>query len=267
VLSGIRADGSRRMLLGGRPVGQAAGVSTFSELTTVSVQSAVRCPDDIPLDAACLTSCGVSTGWGAAVHSAEVRPGDVVIVMGVGGIGINAVQGAAHAGASIVIAVDPVEMKRTVALALGATHAAATMDEAADLARGFTNGQGADAAILCVGVTKPEHIAQGVEAIRKAGTCVLVGMGRADEDLGMPVSVRHVVLYQKRIQGSLFGASSPSKDIPAMLELYRQGRLKLDELITTRYTLETINDGYVDMRAGRNLRGVVVFDAYRTAIA
>ncbi len=262
ILSGVRADGSARMSLDGQAVGQAAGVSTFSELSTVSVQSAVRCPDDIPLDVACLTSCGVSTGWGAAVRSAEVRPGDVVIVMGIGGIGINAVQGAAHAGASVVIAVDPVEMKRTAALTLGATHASATMAKAIDLARGFTNGQGADSAILCTGVAKPEHIAQGVEAIRKAGTCVLVGMGsQADDLLGMPVSIRHIVLYQKRIQGSLFGASSPSKDIPAMLDLYRQGRLKLDELITTRYTLETLNDGYADMRAGRNLRGIVAFDA------
>jgi S-(hydroxymethyl)glutathione dehydrogenase/alcohol dehydrogenase len=259
VLSGVRADGSRRMTLDGRPIGQAAGVSTFSELTTVAVASAVRIPEDIPLEAASLTSCGVGTGWGAAVRSAEVKPGDVVIVMGVGGIGINAVQGAAHAGASVVIAVDPVEMKRTAALGLGATHAVATMTEASGLARGFTNGQGADSAILCVGVTSPEHVAEGVAAIRKAGTCVLVGMGRAAEDIGIPVSVREVVLYQKRIQGSLFGASSPSKDIPAMLALYRQGRLKLDELITNRYTLETINDGYADLRAGRNLRGVVRF--------
>ncbi|ADP81523.1 NDMA-dependent alcohol dehydrogenase [Pseudofrankia inefficax] len=261
VLSGVRADGTRRMTLGGRPVSQAAGVSTFSELTTVSVQSAVRCPDGISLEAACLTSCGVSTGWGAAVRSAEVRPGDVVIVMGVGGIGINAVQGAAHAGASVVIAVDPVEWKLAAALTLGATHAVATMAEATDLARGFTNGQGADAAIVCVGVTRPEHIAAGVAAIRKAGTCVLVGLGRADEDLGIPVSIRDLVLFQKRIQGSLFGASSPSKDIPAMLALYQQGRLKLDELITSTYTLETLNEGYADLRAGRNLRGVVRFDA------
>jgi S-(hydroxymethyl)glutathione dehydrogenase/alcohol dehydrogenase len=184
----------------------------------------------------------------------------VVIVMGVGGIGINAVQGAAHAGASVVIAVDPVEMKRVAALALGATHAVASMGEATEIARGLTNGQGADAAILCVGVTEPKHIAEGVESIRKAGTCVLVGLGRDAEDVGIPVSARHVVLYQKRIQGSLFGASSPSRDIPAMLELYRRGRLKLDELITNRYTLETINDGYEDLRAGRNLRGIVVFD-------
>lgn len=257
VLSGVREDGSCRMHLDGRPIGQAAGVATFSERSTVSVQSAVRCPDDVPLDVACLTSCGVGTGWGSAVHSAEVRPGDVVIVMGTGGIGMNAVQGAAHAGASVVIAVDPVAMKRSAALAFGATHAVPTMEEASDIARQYSNGQGADSCIVCVGITTGAHIGQAVEAIRKAGTCVMTGLPRAADDGALPISLRHVVLFQKRLQGSLFGASSPSKDIPALLELYRQGRLKLDELITTRYTLEGLNQGYADMQEGRNLRGII----------
>jgi NDMA-dependent alcohol dehydrogenase len=257
ILSGVREDGTRRMSLDGKPVGQGAGVATFSELSTVSVQSAVKCPDDVPLEAACLTSCGVATGWGAAVRSADVRPGDVVIVLGVGGIGMNAVQGAAHAGASVVIAVDPVEMKRSAALAFGATHAVETMEEATEIGRSFTNGQGADSCIVCVGVTTGEHIAKAVDAIRKAGTCVMVGLPRAADDTAVPISIRHVVLYQKRLQGALFGASSPTKDIPALLELYRQGRLKLDELVTGRYRLEAINDGYEDMRTGRNIRGIV----------
>jgi Zn-dependent alcohol dehydrogenase len=183
----------------------------------------------------------------------------VVIVMGVGGIGMNAVQGAAHAGASVVIAVDPVEMKRTASIGFGATHALATMEEATDLARGFTNGQGADSCIVCIGVTTGEHIAQAVESIRKAGTCVLTGLPRAADDGNLPLSLRHIVLYQKRLQGSLFGASSPSKEIPALLNLYKRGQLQLDELITTRYSLESINEGFEDMRAGRNIRGVVIY--------
>jgi NDMA-dependent alcohol dehydrogenase len=259
ILAGMRPDGSRRMSLDGRPVGQAAGVSTFSQYSTVSVQSAVKIPADIPIDVACLTSCGVSTGWGAAVNSAQVRPGHVVIVEGTGGIGMNAVQGAAHAGATVIIAVDPVAMKRDASLKFGATHAVATMEEAAEIARSFTNGQGADSVIVCVGLATPEQVAAGVRAVRKAGTCVMVGMGRMADDTGIPVSVREMVLYQKRLQGSLFGASSPSRDIPAMLELCRQGRLKLDELITTRYALTEINQGYQDMRDGRNLRGVIVY--------
>jgi NDMA-dependent alcohol dehydrogenase len=261
ILSGVREDGSRRMSLDGRPVGQGAGIATFSELSTVAVQSAIKCPEDVPLDVAALTSCGVITGWGSAVKSADVKPGDVVVVMGVGGIGMNAVQGAAHAGASVLIAVDPVESKRTAAHEFGATHAVATMEEATDIARSFTNGQGADSCIVCVGVVTGEHVAAGVEIIRKAGTCVLTGLPRAADDVSVPISTRHLTLFQKRLQGSLFGASSPAVEIPAMLELYRRGYLKLDELITRRYTLDTINEGYADMRAGRNIRGVVEFDA------
>jgi NDMA-dependent alcohol dehydrogenase len=252
------AGGSRRRTLDGRPVG--GGASTFSELSTVPARLAVRIPDDVPLDVAALTSCGVVTGWGSAVRSAEVRAGDVVVVMGVGGIGMNAVQGAAHAGASVLVAVDPVASKRTSALEFGATHAVATMAEAAEIAREHTNGQGADSCIVCVGVVTGEHIAAAVEIIRKAGTCVLTGLPRAQDDTSIPISSRHLTLFQKRLQGSLFGASSPAVEIPAILELYRRGYLKLDELITRRYTLETINDGYADMRAGENIRGVVDFD-------
>jgi S-(hydroxymethyl)glutathione dehydrogenase/alcohol dehydrogenase len=220
----------------------------------------VKIADDIPLDVASLTSCGVTTGWGSAVNSAQVRPGDVVIVVGIGGIGMNAVQGAAHAGASVIIAVDPVRMKREASSRFGATHAVETIGEAADLGRSFTNGQGADSCIVCVGVTTSQQVADGVAAIRKAGTCVITGLGRFADDVGIPVAMRDVVLYQKRLQGSLFGASSPSRDIPAMLDLYRRGRLLLDELITTRYSLDEINKGYADMREGRNIRGVIVYD-------
>ncbi len=255
-LAGIRDDGTTRMHLDGKPVAQMAGISTFSQYTTVSVMSAIRCPEDVAAAAACLTSCGVGTGWGSAVNSAEVSPGDVVIVMGVGGIGIHAVQGAAHAGASVLVAVDPVELKRETALRLGATHAVATMAEATAIARSFTNGQGADSCVVSVGVTTGAHIAEGVDAIRKGGTCVLTGLGSFAET-SIPISAGMLTLFQKRIQGSLFGASSPTKDIPAMIELYRRGQLKLDELITRRYTLDQVNEGYSDMRAGLNMRGII----------
>ena len=257
VLSGVREDGSRRMSLNGTPIGQGAGVATFSEWSTVSVQSAIKIPDDVPLDVAALTSCGVGTGWGSAVRSADVRPGDVVIVMGTGGIGMNAVQGAKHGGASVIIAVDPVEMKRQASFEFGATHAVDTMEEATRIAQSFTNGQGADSAIVCVGVTTGEHIAQAVDSIRKAGTVVMTGLPRAADDVAIPVSLRHLVLFQKRLQGSLFGASNPSRDIPALLQMYSQGHLKLDEMITHRYRLDDINDGYDDMRSGKNLRGII----------
>ena len=259
LLAGSRWDdpSSYRLSMDGQPVGQMCGISTFAEVTTVAVDSAIKLPEDVPLEKACLLGCGVGTGWGSAVNSAEVSPGDTVIVMGIGGIGINAVQGAAHAGASHVIAVDPVAFKRQKAEEFGATHAVETMEEATEIAQSFTNGQGADSAIITVGVTKGEHLGQAMASIRKAGTVVVTAVGNEAEEVRVPAF--ELTLYQKRIQGALFGQSSPSRDIPWMLRMYQNGQLKLDELITTTYKLEDINDGYADMHAGKNIRGVIVY--------
>jgi NDMA-dependent alcohol dehydrogenase len=259
IMHGSRFDDPsdfRMRLLDGTAVGQMNGISTFSEYTTVHVDSAVKIPKDLPLDKMCLLGCGVGTGWGSAVNSADVRPGQTVVVMGVGGIGINAVQGAAHAGASHVIAVDPVEFKRHTALQLGATHAVATIDEAEEVAKNLTNGQGADSAIVTVGVTMGEHVGQAFRTVRKAGTIVVTGAG---PDTVIPVALNELIFYQKRIQGSLFGACSPTRDILAQAQMYRDGILKLDELITTTYKLDDVAVGYDDMHAGKNIRGVIVF--------
>lgn len=142
-MTGTRPDdpSSFRLSLDGVPVAQTCGLSTFSEFTTVSVDSAIKVDKELPLEKLCLLGCGVGTGWGAAVNSAEVYPGQTIIVQGVGGIGINAVQGAAHAGAAQIIAVDPVPFKRESALKFGATHAVSGMAEATEIARSFTNGQ------------------------------------------------------------------------------------------------------------------------------
>jgi NDMA-dependent alcohol dehydrogenase len=248
-----------KLVDGGAPVGQMCGISTFLETTTVSVDSAVKVPDDIPLDVACLVGCGVGTGWGSAVNSGQVQPGHTVIVMGIGGIGINAVQGAAHAGASNVIAVDPVAFKREKAQELGATHAVESMEEATELAKQFTNGQGADSAIITVGVVKPEYVGQAMASIRKAGTVVVTALGNIADTTPLPVSLADVTLFQKRIQGALFGASNPNWDILRQLQLYREGVLKLDELVTKTYTLDEVAQGYQDMHDGKNIRGVIKF--------
>jgi S-(hydroxymethyl)glutathione dehydrogenase/alcohol dehydrogenase len=240
----------------GTPVGQANGISTFAEHTVVSIESVVKIPSEIPLLSAALTGCAVSTGWGSAVNSAGTRPGNTVIVMGVGGIGINAVQGAAYAGASHVIAVDPVAFKREKALDLGATHAVATMEEATDLARQMTNGQGADSAIVAVGVTEPGHVAEAFGAIRKAGVCVVTGLGPSAAS-GLPISLAELTLWEKRIHGALYGGCNPTWDIPNLLRLYQEGHLKLDEIITRTYMLDEIAQGYRDMHAGINIRGVI----------
>jgi NDMA-dependent alcohol dehydrogenase len=248
----------RLTLTDGTPVGQMCGISTFVETTTVSADSAVKVPEDIPLDVACLVGCGVGTGWGSAVNAAEAQPGQTVIVMGVGGIGINAVQGASHVGASNIIAVDPVAFKREKAQELGATHAVETMEEATELAKQFTNGQGADSAIITVGVLKSEMVGQALGAIRKAGTVVVTALGDLT-DVGAPISLADLTLSQKRLQGALFGMSNPNYDILRQLELYRSGVLKLDELITKSYPLDEIQQGYQDMHDGKNIRGVIKY--------
>jgi NDMA-dependent alcohol dehydrogenase len=243
---------------GGGSVGQMGGISTFSEYTTVHVASAIKVAKDLPLDKLCLLGCGVGTGWGSAIYSADVRPGDVVIVMGVGGIGINSVQGAAHAGARRVIAVDPVAFKRETALSLGATDACADIVEADALAKGLTNGQGADSAIVTVGVIRSEHVGQAFAAIRKGGTVVVTAVG--SQEVGIPIPLAELTLWQKRLQGALFGSSNPTFDIPRQAEMYESGQLKLDELVTRTYTLDEVNQGYQDMHAGLNIRGVIVYD-------
>jgi S-(hydroxymethyl)glutathione dehydrogenase/alcohol dehydrogenase len=193
------------------------------------------------------------------VNSANVRPGDTVIVMGIGGIGANALQGAAHAGATTVIAVDPVARKREWATQFGATHAYETIDEATEYARSVTNGQGADASIVTIGVVQGEHVAQALASIRKAGTVVLTGLGDITVP-GAPIFLGDLTLMQKRLQGSLFGECNPRRDIPNFVRMYQAGQLKLDELITREYTLDQVAQAYEDMHAGKNLRGVIVFD-------
>jgi NDMA-dependent alcohol dehydrogenase len=243
----------------GTPVGQMCGLGTFAGYTTVNAESAVKIPNDIPLEVACLTGCGVGTGWGSAVTAAKVEPGETVIVMGIGGIGINAVQGAAYAGASHVIAVDPVAFKREKAQEFGATETYSSIEEAADFARSVTNGQGADKAIVTVGVTKGEHVAQAFSGIRKAGTVVVTGLGNIAE-VGLPISLGELTLFAKEIKGAMFGDSNPHTDILKMLRLYQEGHVKLDELVTKRYSLDEVNQGYEDMHAGKNIRGVIVYD-------
>lgn len=234
-------------------------ISTFSNWSVMPEWSCIRIPEDVPLTSACLVGCGVPTGWGSAVNMAAVQPGDVVIVMGIGGIGVNAVQGAVHCSASHVIAVDPVEFKRESALAFGATQAVASIEEAADIARSLTNGQGADSAIVTIGVVTGEHLSAAFGAIRKAGTVVATGVGKATEPGNVQINLLELAMFQKRLQGAIYGGTSAAKDIPRLIEMYRLGQLKLDELVTRTYPLEKINDAYADMHAGKNIRGVIEF--------
>ena len=250
---------SYRLSYKGKPVGQWCGIGTFCEYATVSVLSAVKVPEAIPLDKACLIGCGVNTGWGATVNSAEVKPGQTVIVMGCGGVGSFAVQGAAHAGALNIIAVDPVKRKRDYAMTVGATHGCASMEEATELAKQLTDGHGADSTAITLGTFKPDHLKVALDSVGKNGIVVCTALGKST-DVDFKLSIFDLTLKQKRIQGSMFGAVSPSWDILKMVNMYLGGRLKLDEAISQTYTLDEVNQGYADLKSGKNIRGAILYD-------
>ena len=254
---GPQLDGTYRMHDDGEPISQFLLISTFSPWSVVPEQSLVKVPKDVPLETVCLLGCGVGTGLGSALNAAGVRAGHTVIVMGVGGVGVNAVQGAAIAGAATVVAVDPVPFKREMAERLGATHTFADVAEAADFVRSITNGQGADSAILTMDGPTGDDVAAGFDAVSKGGTVVVTGMASHHTPPGIPISLLMLAGMEKRIQGCLFGMCSPAVDILRQIDLYRAGRLKLDELVTRRYGLAEINDAVTDLLEGRNIRGVI----------
>jgi len=249
-------DGTFRFHQDGVDFGGLCVLGTFSQYSVVSEYSVIPIPKDIPFDVAALVGCGVPTGWGSAVHAAGVRAGQTVVIFGAGGVGSNAVQGAALAGAQRVVVVDPVEFKREMAMTFGATHTFATAQEAHDFVVESTWGELADHAIITVGVLHDQVIHDALAIVGKTGqvTVTAVGNGTIDENPGALIG------FQRRIQGAIFGGCNPLHDVPRLLSLYRTGQLKLDELITRRYTLEQVNEGYQDMLDGRNIRGVIMID-------
>ncbi|MEV6229811.1 NDMA-dependent alcohol dehydrogenase [Saccharopolyspora shandongensis] len=252
------SDGTHRLSLRGKPMVPMCLLGTFAPYVTVNQASVIKIEDDVPLDKAALLGCGVSTGWGSATEVGNTRAGDTVVVVGVGGVGINSVQGAAAAGARYVIAVDPVAFKREKALELGATHAFESMADAAAAVGELTWGQNANTVILTKGEVGGDDLQPALSMTAKGGQVVVVGMGHYQQT-DAKVSLFELTLLQKRVQGAIFGGVSPRTQIPRLLELYRHGTLKLDELVTNTYRLEDINAAYQDMRDGKNLRGVVIY--------
>jgi NDMA-dependent alcohol dehydrogenase len=252
-------DHTSRHWLHGQELAFYSKIGCFAEHSVVAETSLVKIGDHIPLDVAALVSCGVPTGWGSAAHRAGTLPGDTVVVMGVGGVGMNAVQGARSAGARYIVAVDPVDWKRELAVStFGATHQAPSLREAMPLVKELTWGRMADRIICIPGVMKGEYMAEVLALIGKGGTAVVTGMA-SNLDRTASVNLQWLAAWNKEIKGSLFGSLSPHADIPRLLGLYESGLLKLDELITRRYRLDEINEGYEDLRQDRTLRGVITF--------
>ena len=238
-------------------IGAFCVLGTFADYMTVSEESLVKIDASIPLDIAALVSCGVPTGWGSAVNAAEVKPGDVVVIFGSGGIGINAVQGARHAGASSIIVVDPVESKRSFAEELGATHTTADPAVAASLARELSAGTGADAVILTTGALDAATSGAALACVGKGGRILVTSLSDDPSEINVAFPGAMLTYYGIRVQGVLFGQCNPQSDIPRLLAMWQRGELELDRLITKRYSLDEVNEGYDDQANGTIIRGVL----------
>ncbi|MFT7598140.1 MAG: NDMA-dependent alcohol dehydrogenase [Acidimicrobiales bacterium] len=257
---GMVTDGTfRTHTSDGRNLGTLAKLGTFAEHMLLAEASIIKVEPDLPLDVVCLVSCGVATGYGSAVSRAEVTAGDTVVVVGCGGIGSNAVQGAKAAGAAHIIAVDPNEWKQEKAMQFGATHAASSMADAMQLVNDLSWGRMADAVILTPGVLYGDLIQPAMDLCSKGGTVVATAVAPMDQH-DVKLDLAMLTLMQKELKGTIFGSASPRSRIPELLRLYQGGQLLLDELITKRYTLDQINEGYQDMRDGKNIRGIIAFD-------
>ncbi len=240
----------------GEGLGVFAACGVMAEYATLSVDSVVKIDKQMPLDKACLVSCGVMTGVGAAINTAGVTPGSIAVVFGCGGVGLSAIQGCVIAGATMVVAVDTSDYKLQMAKDFGATHTvnAKTADNLVKTIITLTGG-GADYAIECVGMG--EVVAQACAVLAKGGTAVTAGVAALSDT----AAVRPLLMTagERTLKGSYFGSARPREDFPRLISLYRAGRLKLDEMITRTYSVDEAPQAFDDLAQGRNARGVILF--------
>lgn len=240
----------------GRDIHQGLRTGAFAEEVVVDRSQVAVIPKDVPLDSASLLSCGVITGLGAVVNTAKVPQGASVVVIGTGGVGLNSVQGAALSGGYPVIAIDLDDNKLEAAKAFGATHGINAKTEDADAGvKALTAGRGADYVFVTVGSTRAAE--QAIGLMRRAGTVVIVGMPANGEMAS--IEVGNIANESQVIMGSKMGSTRLALDIPKLVALYQDGRLKLDELISARYPLDRINEAIDAVRRGEALRNVIVF--------
>ncbi len=243
-----------RLRRDGQPVGQFASIGAFAEQMLVHENAVVRIPEDVPFEAAALLSCGVLTGVGAVFNTAQVRPGSTVAVFGLGGVGISVVQGAFIAGARRIIAVDILPQKLEIAKRFGATDVvnASEVDPVEAILK--LTGEGVDYSFAVVGSAKVYR--QCVDCLAPLGTATVIGVPSMTETLELEP---RQILRERRLQGSVMGSNRFPVDIPRYLELYRQGRLKLDEMVSRRAGLEHVNESFEWMRKGEVIRTVLTF--------
>ena len=249
-------DGSTRVHQGKDDLWVFSAVGALAEEAVVPASAAVKLPPDAPLDKCALLGCAVLTGVGAVFNTAQVVPGSSVVVFGAGGVGLNAIQGAAIAGAERIIAVDAQPAKLELAKRFGATDVIdATQADPVEQVRALTDGRGADYAFEAIGRTKT--VEQAWSSVRKAGTCVAIGIGSVKESVS--INALMLPMLEKRLLGCWYGSANVHVEVPRLLALYRRGRLKLDELVTRTYPLSSVNEAFADMASGANARGVITF--------
>lgn len=249
-------DGSFRIHAKDQNVFPMTLLGTFSPYMVVHRSSVVKIDESVPFEVACLVGCGVTTGYGSATRTADIRPGDDVAIVGIGGVGMSALQGAVNAGARYIFVIDPVEWKRDQALKFGATHVYPDINAALGGIVEATAGLMAKKVIITVGEVKGEDIENYMIMTAKGGTCVLTAIGSM-LDTQVTLNLAMLTLMQKNLQGTIFGGGNPQYDIPQLLSVYKAGKLNLDDMVTRQYTLEQINDGYQDMLEGKNIRGII----------
>ncbi len=250
------SDGTWRYRLDGQPLNRMCQLGTFAEIVVCHEASLVKIDPSADLRAAALISCGIATGFGAAVNRGQVRPGEVVVVVGCGGVGSGAIQGARLAGARHIVAVDPLPFKLEKALEIGATHRAKSMEEATLLVAELSHGRMADVVILTPGTMTGDLLLPACSAASKDGRIVVTALAPMNQ-VDVHLNLFNLAMWNQAILGTVFGSVSPRVQTPRLLALHAQGLLTVDELISREYDLASVQDGYDDLHAGRNIRGVI----------
>ncbi len=258
-LAGPSFDGTWRHHIKGQNANRMAQLGTFSEYIVVSEYSLVKIEPWQDLRAAALISCGISTGYGSVVDRAEVKPGEVVAVIGCGGVGSGAIQGARIAGARGVVAIDLEQSKVDRAMKIGATHGATSiLDAAFNILPDLTFGRQCDVVVLTPGVLTGDLIEQARSITAKGGRIVVTAIANF-EDKHVDLSLFSMAMFNQSLLGTVFGSQNPRFQIPNLLRLYEKGLLDIDSVITNEYTIEEVQKGYDDLESGKNVRGVVKF--------
>ena len=245
-------DRTTRLRIGDETIYQLCGVASFAEEAVVDARACIPVGDDIPLERACLLGCGVLTGAGAALNTPEVGPGANVAVIGCGGVGLAAIQGARIAGAESILAVDIDPLKRDLAMELGATEA---LDGAGDVREAVRKRTGLGVHVAIEAIGKSETIETAWEVLRPGGTALIIGMPRSGEKI--PIRAGGLFL-ERRLVGSVYGGADPRRDIPLLLDHVRQGTLRLDPLVSAELPLSDVAEALEALREGRGARHVIV---------